>query len=246
MSDTSTPRVADHLIRVAEDFERMGEELSRSARSNPFTAVVELAAERVPVAACVSITTLKHDRFVTAAATDDVARQADAMQYQLGSGPCVDAILDQVIYQPTDLEHDTRWPEYGRRAGVELGLHSMLSFRMNLDTAGLIAGLNFYAAGVDAFSDHDVAEGLLLSTHAAQAVAAAHLRARADNLERALDSNRDIGTAVGVLMGQHKLTREQAFSLLRIASQNNNRKLHEVALDVIDTGSVDVVPHSRD
>jgi len=44
-------------------------------------------------------------------------------------------------------------------------------------------------------------------------------------------------------MGQHKLTREQAFDLLRIASQNANRKLHEVALDVIDTGAVDVSPH---
>lgn len=170
----------------------------------------------------------------------------DAIQYELGSGPCVDAILDQAIYQPSDLEHDRRWPEYGRRVGAELGLHSMLSYRMNLDPAGLIAGLNFYAAGVDAFTDHDVAEGLLLTTHAAQAVAAAHLRARTDNLERALDSNRDIGTAVGVLMGQHKLTREHAFSLLRIASQNNNRKLRDVALDVIETGSVDVTPHARD
>jgi AmiR/NasT family two-component response regulator len=73
----------------------------------------------------------------------------------------------------------------------------------------------------------------------------AHLRERVDNLERALSSNRDIGTAVGVLVAQHKLTRDQAFDLLRIASQNTNRKLHDVALDVIDTGTVDVSPHGR-
>jgi len=77
---------------------------------------------------------------------------------------------------------------------------------------------------------------------AAQAVTVAHLRDRAKNLERALASNRDIGTAVGVLIAQHKLTREQAFDLLRIASQNTNRKLHDVALDVIDTGAVEITP----
>ena len=44
-------------------------------------------------------------------------------------------------------------------------------------------------------------------------------------------------------VGLHKLTRDQAYDLLRIASQNTNRKLHEVALDVIDTGAVDVTPH---
>lgn len=247
MSTTTTgERAPDLLLRVVEDFDRLGEALSSSPLGNPFEAVTRLAAARITSATCVSITTLVRDEFVTAAATDDVARTADAIQYELGSGPCVDAILDRTIYQPKDLRHDDRWPEYGRRVADELGLHSMLSFRMNLEGSGLIAGLNLYAAELDAFTDRDVAEGLLLTTHAAQAVAAAHLRERTKNLEKALSSNRDIGTAVGVLVSQHKVTRDQAFDLLRIASQNTNRKLHDVALDVIDTGTVDVTPHSRD
>ncbi len=244
MNDTtSSPEVADHLRRVAEDFERLGDELSRSPQPNSFAAVTRLAVERVPAARAASITTLKHNRFVTAAATDDVARHADHLQYELGSGPCIDAIVDRTIYQPKDLATDDRWPEYGNRVVRALGLHSMLSYRMNLEAAGVIAGMNLYAEDVDAFDERDLAEGLLLVTHAAQAVSAAHLLERSENLERALASNRDIGTAIGVLMGQHKLTRDQAYDLLRIASQNTNRKLHEVALDVIDTGAVDVTPH---
>jgi hypothetical protein len=244
MNDTtSSPEVADHLRRVAEDFERLGDELSRSPQPNPFAAVTRLAVERVPAARAASITTLKHNRFVTAAATDDIARHADHLQYELGSGPCIDAIVDRTIYQPKDLAADDRWPEYGSRVVTALGLHSMLSYRMNLEPAGVIAGMNLYAEDVDAFDERDLAEGLLLVTHAAQAVSAAHLLERSENLERALASNRDIGTAIGVLMGQHKLTRDQAYDLLRIASQNTNRKLHEVALDVIDTGAVDVTPH---
>ena len=242
---TGTDSPADHLRQVAEDFERLGRQLSGSGQVDPFEAVTRLALERVPAARAASITTVRHDRFTTAASTDEVARRADAIQYEVGSGPCVDAIVDQTVYQPKDLARDDRWPEFGRRVVAELGLHSMLSFRMKLEAAGVIAGLNFYGEGPDAFDDHDLAEGLLLTTHAAQAVSAAHLRDRVENLERALSSNRDIGTAIGVLIAQHKLTRDQAFDLLRIASQNTNRKLHDVALDVIETGAVDVTPHGR-
>jgi AmiR/NasT family two-component response regulator len=121
----------------------------------------------------------------------------------------------------------------------------MLSFRLNLESTDMLAGLNFYAVEPNAFEDHDLAEGLLLSTHAAQAVATVYLRDRVQNLQRALRSNRDIGTAVGVLVAQHKLTRDQAFDLLRIASQNTNRKVYDIALDVIDTGVLPVTPNGR-
>ncbi len=51
-----------------------------------------------------------------------------------------------------------------------------------------------------------------------------------------MDSNREIGVAMGILMHQHRLTRDQAFDLLRVASQDTNRKLADVAEDVADTG----------
>lgn len=246
---TTTTRTSsdlpDHLRRLAEDFERLGQQITHSRESNAFEAVTRLAVERVPSAVAASITTKSWDRFVSTAATDDVAEKADRIQYALGSGPCIDAIVDHTLYQPKELAADDRWPEFGRRVVAELGLHSMLSYRMNLGSDDVIAGLNFYGREPAAFDDHDLAEGLLLTTHAAQAVMSAHLRSRSENLERALQSNRDIGTALGVLIAMHKLTREQAFDLLRIASQNTNRKLHAVALEVIDTGTLDVTPHSR-
>ena len=79
---------------------------------------------------------------------------------------------------------------------------------------------------------------MLLATHGSLAIAAAFNRERADNLERALRTSRDIGVAMGVLMTQHKITRDQAFDLLRIVSQNSNRKLHEVEVVVGETGDL--------
>jgi hypothetical protein len=78
----------------------------------------------------------------------------------------------------------------------------------------------------------------LLATHGALAVAAAYALERVGNLEVALASNREVGVAMGVLMNQHKITREQAFDLLRIASQHGHRKLVEIATEVADTGTL--------
>lgn len=245
MKETTTKLTSAHLRRVAADYERLAEQLSTSREPDAFAAVTALARARIPHADAASITIFRHERFFTAAATDDTARKADSIQYEIGSGPCLDAIVDRTIYQPEDLATDTRWPEYGSRVASGLGFRSMLSFRMNMESTDIIAGLNLYARHPDAFDDDDLAEGLLLTTHAAQAVTAAHFRDRAHNLEQALASNRDIGTAIGVLIAQHKVTPDQAFNLLRIASQNSNRKLHHVALDVVETGTVDVFPQGR-
>jgi len=63
---------------------------------------------------------------------------------------------------------------------------------------------------------------------------------RARNLEPALQSNRQIGVAIGVLMHQHRLTQVEAFDVLRAASQDSNRKLADIALEVIDTGTLSI------
>lgn len=61
---------------------------------------------------------------------------------------------------------------------------------------------------------------------------------RADNLKKALGSNRVIGTAVGILMTSDKITAEEAFGRLRATSQHSNRKLRDVADEVVFTGAL--------
>ena len=61
-----------------------------------------------------------------------------------------------------------------------------------------------------------------------------------DNLEFALQSNRQIGIAIGILMARHKLTSDVAFDLLVVASQRAHRKIRDLAADVIETGALDL------
>ena len=58
------------------------------------------------------------------------------------------------------------------------------------------------------------------------------------HLKRALAHSRDIGAAVGVLMSRHMVTQDEAFQLLRRASQDQNSKLHNLAQDVFQTGEL--------
>jgi signal transduction histidine kinase/DNA-binding response OmpR family regulator len=68
--------------------------------------------------------------------------------------------------------------------------------------------------------------------------AVARAQDEAANLRRALSSNRQIGAAIGILMQRRKITSDQSFALLRSASQRMNRKLRDIADEVVLTGTL--------
>jgi AmiR/NasT family two-component response regulator len=59
------------------------------------------------------------------------------------------------------------------------------------------------------------------------------LTAEVNQLRIARNSNRRIGMAIGIVMNQRHVDDQQAFDILRRTSQNTNRKLRNVAEDVI-------------
>src|SRR6476646_547544 len=119
------------LAAVSELFEELHGELQSSPSSTACDAVTTTAARRVTGAVSASITTLADGHFRTISASDDAAVRADAIQYDIGSGPCVDTIRSDSCHRPTDLRSDVRWPEYGARVAREVGFISMLSYRLN-------------------------------------------------------------------------------------------------------------------
>ncbi len=103
-----------------------------------------------------------------------------------------------------------------------------------------VGALNLYARFPLAFGAVDRARGLVLAGLAglALSVAEAHdeeLR-RAENLRQALITRQLIGQAQGILMERERITAEQAFDILRRASQHLNTKLREVAQELVETG----------
>jgi AmiR/NasT family two-component response regulator len=57
-------------------------------------------------------------------------------------------------------------------------------------------------------------------------------------LRQALRTNRTTGTAVGIVMTRYELDAERAFQVLKRSSQQSNRKLHDIAAEVVRTGAL--------
>jgi hypothetical protein len=68
-------------------------------------------------------------------------------------------------------------------------------------------------------------------------VEASRFADREANLQLAIESQRHIGQAVGILVERHRITPAEAFIRLKRASQDRNIKLREVASRVIETGA---------
>ena len=113
------------------------------------------------------------------------------------------------------------------------------------------AGAEFAAEGLRAGADDYIvkpfdADELLarLDVHQELACLRNYALAQAEhqvsNLETALSSNRRIGAAIGVLMASRRVTSQEAFALLRKASNESNRKLRDIADSVVLTGSLDL------
>jgi hypothetical protein len=216
------------------------ESLLRSARfSQDERGLLTAVTDHLEGADSASITELHDNRFLTLAATDQAARDGDALQYQLRSGPCVDAVVEQSVFAPIDLLTDERWPVFGKQAATNLGFRSMLSLRLLTDATDSIYGLNVYGRQAHAFDRKAVLFGLLVGTYASSVVFSSATSSTILNLEKALETNRQIGMAVGIIMTTYRLTPERSFELLRLASMNRNRKLRDVAESVVLTGSLD-------
>ena len=98
-----------------------------------------------------------------------------------------------------------------------------------------LGALNFYSRRPGAFTEASETAGWLLASHAAVAFSSARTHAQ---LEQAVATRHAIGEAMGILMGSHRITEEQAFNVLRRYSQENNIKLREVARRVTERGGL--------
>jgi GAF domain-containing protein len=162
------------------------------------------------------------------AASTELARQVDAAMEETGQGPCLDAIRIQRTLRVPDLRLDTRWPRFAERAG-ELGVRSLLSLQLYV-RGETLGALNLYSREPGAFTDESEDIGLLYATHAALAYAAVH---QIENLGIAIERRASIGTAIGILMHRYGLSSDRAFQVLVRFSQSSNRKLAEVAAEIV-------------
>ena len=223
---------ADPLALALADFAR---DVQRQVDADGvLRCVVDGALRIVPGAQEGSVSLVVGRRKVLAqAASSRLPRDVDALQEEVGQGPCLETAFEQHTVLAPDLAADPRWPRFSARAAA-LGARGMLSFQLYVEGDNLGA-LNLYSREVGGFDERSVAVGELFAAHAAVACSAAQ---RQSALERALVSRQLVGQAQGILMERARLTADQAFATLTRASQERNVKVAEVARRLVESGEL--------
>ena len=201
--------------------------------------VSEITTKAMPSAEIAGISILD-DRGnpTTAVYTDQDSPRIDSGQYESGKGPCLDAWRQRRVVRIDDMEDALgEYPEFAALA-KEHGVQSTLSLPMVAGGEG-IGALNLYARTANGFSEDDEAIGLDLATAAAAVLAnaAAYWGAAqlGEQLNEAMKSRAVIEQAKGMLMAQSpELSADDAFEVLRKASQRENVKLRDIAQRLVE------------
>jgi GAF domain-containing protein len=192
-------------------------------------SIVVAAAASLPGINLAGITLAHRDgRLETLAASDPLVRDLDALQHELGEGPCVYAITVDCVVTVNHIHHDQRWPQFVPRA-VALGLKSQMGLALHADEQKL-GGLNLYSTETDVI-DPDVQH--LAELFAAHAALALGFVRRNEELNTALAARKTIGQATGILMERYGITQDQAFGYLRRESSTTNTKLRDIAAEIV-------------
>jgi transcriptional regulator with GAF, ATPase, and Fis domain len=205
--------------------------------ADTLSSVVNLAVATIEGCDFAGVFLLDGDVVTTPAHTNPLVIEADALQHRAGEGPCLDAIAHRMVFYAEDLSGDLRWPTFCPQAAA-VGIRSILALPLSSDS--LLGALNLYARFPLAFGVLDRAKAAILASLASLALSVAQSHQdeerRSDSFQAALSTRELIGEALGILMERERITADQAFDILRRASQHLNVKLREVAQDLVDTG----------
>ncbi|GAA1594298.1 GAF and ANTAR domain-containing protein [Kribbella hippodromi] len=217
---------------IAEVFARLAVELHDvDGLEETIEAVVEFACQAVGCdhAAAALIGTDGHAEVL--AMTNPKLSELFRVQFESGEGPVMTAIRTGEAVSIPQVDAETRWSPSWMKQIAALGIQSALHLPL-LVSGRPGAVLSFYREESGGFDEGDIAVAHILARHATVAVGTA---LRDENLSRAVDARKLIGQAMGILMERYGLDGDRAFEVLKRYSQDNNRKLRDVAQELIDT-----------
>ncbi len=219
-----------HDVELAEVFADVARALTEEHDvEHTLDRICVLAVKTIDGCEAAGISIASGPHITSLSTSDPLPRILDDIQSETQEGPCVDAIKEHEVFLTGSLSQETRWPDFSRRAHEQTGVDSILSLRLFV-SENTMGALNLYSTQADAFDDQDIAMGSVFAAHAA--VALGHARREAQLEDKA--ATRDvIGMAKGIIMARQEVSDDEAFAILRRASQRMNVKIRELADRVV-------------
>jgi len=170
------------------------------------------------------------------ASSEERMRLLELFEIQSAQGPCLDAFGSGQAVQASGAESRTRWPVFAPRASAA-GFGALCAVPLRAH-AEIVGALNLFRGGDQPFSDAE----LEIARAMAQVATIALIQERAirersllaGQLQAALRSRIVIEQAKGMLAEHLSTTIDEAFQLLNKYAHDHNRRLTEVARDVVD------------
>lgn len=197
-----------------------------------------LGVELVPGVTAAAVTVAADDHALTFAASDPRIDELHRLQVDAGQGPVAETLRHNEPRHVEDTAGERRWPAFCQAAArAGFGSCLVLPLRTDRRPAGAVA---LYGQEPNAFSgaSHDLA--LLFAAQGGTALHNAALyRACLEmirNLHTALESRAVIEQAKGILHAEFGVSPDEAFRLLSRMSHSTNRKVREIAADLVRGG----------
>ena len=169
--------------------------------------------------------------------SSEAMRLVELFELQSQQGPCLDCYHGgEAVIVPDLVDETERWPVFAPVA-VDAGFHGIdaLPLRLRRNTIG---ALNVFHATAMSLSPEDVVAAQALADVATIAILQHHATVNArvvnEQLNQALNSRILIEQAKGVIAEREQVDMDGAFARMRNHARNRNRRLVDVATDIID------------
>ncbi len=223
----------DHLIDSCLE---LTEKLASPYEVNE--ALFDLAAHltRLLQLAGSGVTLGMDEQMSTVIAVPPELRALEAFQERTMEGPCVTAFREGEVCVVGDLRNEQRWPGY-RKVADQVGVRSVVGVPMKL------GGRTFGAMTMYHSRPHDWPETDLRAARVLTNIATAYLvyslslneqTELSAQLQHALENRVLIEQAKGFLAQTHDISVEAAYQRLREHARSHNRRVREIARDVVD------------
>ncbi|TFC07258.1 ANTAR domain-containing protein [Cryobacterium mannosilyticum] len=208
-------------------------ELSEAAEGNPDLCRPFLRA--LPITGAAISTLGAPFGTETVCASDDRAAQIDEFQFDLGEGPCWEALTTRRPVLSADIRHTSgSWPIFARAiATTDVG--GLFAFPMFIGSLN-IGAVDLYSTRPGSLSTSQIDDATVLVDLVARQVLRRALPARPevpDVIEEEGYSRRVVHQATGMLLAQLDLPAADALLVLRGYAFSHGRTVRDVATDVV-------------
>jgi hypothetical protein len=171
------------------------------------------------------------------AASDPGSARLEELQFTLGEGPCIDAYASRRPVLVPELADGamTRWPAYAP-AVHENGVRAVFAFPLQIGAARL-GVLDVFRDRAGALTSDELRQAVLLADVTVAALLDQHERggtaAGIDDLDEAIEDRTELFQAQGMAMVQLGVSIGEAMARMRAYAYSENRRLGEVARDIV-------------